>query len=198
MRRTSEPNVHDDGCSNKLPDDGAAFGRKRVSDVTASPLELTSSTTAMPFSSPLYDGTEEEDIDNMIASLGDGPMRFSPKPQGKYQQHCDSNDSSSASCSERSQISSREKKCCEHLKKQWESTNPEVPFSYEMYLRLQNEKRLIAANRGDEEPEYVPFGLSIEELEPQLLTEVRSYIYLQDIWKKGRHMVTPILTDRYS
>jgi hypothetical protein len=176
--------------------------RETSYDVPGSHAERTSPTTLMPLSSQFYDDddvmqehviasiSEQEfpvSYDEMIASLGDGPMRFSPRPRSMNQHLSDNNDNSSSSYSERSQVSSRQKKRCEHLKKQWESTNPEVPFSYEMYLRLQNETHFIAANRLYEEPEYVPFGLSIEELEPQLLTGVRSHIL-------GRLMGKQILT----
>lgn len=125
--------------------------------------------------------------EEMKETLGDGPMRFAPKlPQETISSKSDQD--SITSVSSTSYYSAcrsppqREKRCCEHLKKQWEATNPHVPFSYEMYLRLQNEKQhhhhalATTTNRGFEEqqqqPEYVPFGLSIEELEPQLLTEV--------------------------
>jgi hypothetical protein len=182
MGRAFDPNVHSDDRSNYLPDN--CDSRDMSSDVSGCPRERTSPTTVMPLSSQIHDDMDEEDVesvsekqlslsyDDMMRSLGDGPMRFSPKPQGRNQ-HSDCNDNSSSSYSENSQISSKEKKRCKHLKKHWESTNPEVPFSYEMYLKLQNENNLDAVNRGYDEPEYVPFGLSIEELEPQLLTVVR-------------------------
>jgi hypothetical protein len=190
MRRSSDLSIHGDRSSNNLPDASAATAEGEwSSDVSESRLERRSPTIVMPFSTQFRDITKEDDVDgvsekefpwlsdDLNSGLGDGPMRFSPNPQLKNQKQRNSNDYSSSSCSERSHISSGEKKCCEHLKKRWELANPEVPFSYEMYLRLQNEKRCIAATRGHEEPEYVPFGLSIEELEPQLLTGVRSNMH---------------------
>ncbi|KAL3911897.1 MAG: hypothetical protein SGILL_007101 [Bacillariaceae sp.] len=114
----------------------------------------------------------------MAASLGEGPMRFAPKQvEGPgsasftASTSCSTaaseiHDSSSAAGSGSSASpSSREKQCCQNLKRQWEASNSEVPFSYEMYLRT-------IEKPGGPSPEYTPFGLSIEELEPQLLTEV--------------------------
>jgi hypothetical protein len=135
--------------------------------------------------------SESEDLlpysmEEMKASLGEGPMRFAPKISHHTTTTTVSTTtttSDKASCSSASETHdnssagnpskySREKKCCEHLKRQWEASNPEIPFSYEMYLRLQCEKLAIAESRGVPSPDYTPFGLSIEELEPQLLTEV--------------------------
>ena len=117
----------------------------------------------------------------MAVSLGEGPMRFAPKHLGDREstepaESCstttasETHDSSSASSSSSpSSQSSRERQCCQNLKRQWEASNSEVPISYELYLRT-------VESREGPSPEYTPFGLSIEELEPQLLTEVGSDI----------------------
>lgn len=145
-------------------------------------------------------------LEEMKASLGEGPMRFAPNlaqhlaaasttttttaitpSTSDTESSCssesatNSSSSSSGSGTSSSQQSPREKKGCENLKTQWQASNPDVPFSYDMYLRLQNEKLAVAHSRGTAVaagaavPDfYTPFGLSIEELEPQLLTEVGS------------------------
>ena len=116
-------------------------------------------------------------MQEMASTLGKGPMRFAPKHSedpvpdqaSTISTSCsttsDANDASSSDDCSATVQSSREKTCCRNLKRQWEASNSEVPITYEMYLRT-------IENKGDQSPEYIPFGLSIDELEQQLLTEV--------------------------
>ena len=118
-------------------------------------------------------------MQEMASTLGKGPMRFAPKHSedpvpdqaSTTSTTCSTttashgNDASSSDDCSATVQSNREKTCCRNLKRQWEASNSEVPISYEMYLRT-------IENKGDQSPEYIPFGLSIDELEQQLLTEV--------------------------